>query len=208
MTGTCLTSGGFGEGRFSSVWGLEDCMPNQPTQLLHQVQEQQVLQTKPPKERHWPVSGVQGKIQVTQETITACSRVLGITLLPITHVETLLPAGRVHSRIRNWEHISDNPWKAGVDTRVFKAHSVHGASVSAAKSKRVGIPDILKMAACKRGHSCEAVSYSMVQSDLTSTSVYCSLLGVFEVYQWNTQRISQSIIANTTKRLFAAKLVS
>ena len=36
--------------------------------------------------------------------------------------------------------------EAGVDTRVFKAHSVHGASLSAAKSKGVSIPDILEMA--------------------------------------------------------------
>ena len=92
------------------MWGLKDCTPNQPTQFLHQVPEQQVLQTEPPKEQHWPVSGVQGEIQVTQVAITACSRVLGITLFPIMHVETFPPPGRVCSCINNWEHISDDHW--------------------------------------------------------------------------------------------------
>ena len=47
-------------------------------------------------------------------------------------------------RIAHWikEILSD----AGVDTRVFKAHSVCGASVSAAKEKGVGITNILEMA--------------------------------------------------------------
>lgn len=47
-------------------------------------------------------------------------------------------------RIAHW--IKDILSEAGVDTRVFKAHSVRGASVSAAKSKGVSIPDILEMA--------------------------------------------------------------
>ena len=46
-------------------------------------------------------------------------------------------------RIAHWiKHVLS---EAGVDTRVFKAHSARGASVSAAKSKGVGIPDILEM---------------------------------------------------------------
>lgn len=51
-------------------------------------------------------------------------------------------------RIAHW--IKDILSEAGVDTRVFKAHSVRGASVSAAKEKGVGIPDILDMADCSR----------------------------------------------------------
>lgn len=47
-------------------------------------------------------------------------------------------------RIAHW--IKDLLSEAGVDTRVFKAHSVRGASVSAAKNKGVGIPEILDMA--------------------------------------------------------------
>lgn len=81
MTRIGLTSGVFGQEHFSSVWGLEDWKPNQPTKLLHQVQEQQVVQTEPLKERHRPVSGVQEEIQVTQEATAACSMLLGIMLL-------------------------------------------------------------------------------------------------------------------------------
>ena len=47
-------------------------------------------------------------------------------------------------RIAHWTR--DILPEAGVDTRVFKAHSVRGASVLAAKSKGVSIPDIREMA--------------------------------------------------------------
>ena len=44
-----------------------------------------ILQTNSLKEQHRPVSGIEG---VTQEAITACSKSLGIALLPIVHLET------------------------------------------------------------------------------------------------------------------------
>ena len=47
-------------------------------------------------------------------------------------------------RIAHW--IKDILYGAGVDTRVFKAHSVQGASVSTAKNKGVSLSDILNMA--------------------------------------------------------------
>lgn len=51
---------------------------------------------------------------MNQQAVTACSRSLGITLLYITGLETLPPAGRVRSCIVNWKQISDDPWILGV----------------------------------------------------------------------------------------------
>lgn len=45
-----------------------------------------------------------------------------------------------------WPTGSDILTEAGVDSGVFKAHSVHGASVSATKDRGVGLSDILDMA--------------------------------------------------------------
>lgn len=47
---------------------------------------------------------------MTPEAITACSRSLRITLLPITHLDTLPPAGRIRYCIGNWTTISGDPW--------------------------------------------------------------------------------------------------
>ena len=51
-------------------------------------------------------------------------------------------------RIAYW--IKDTLKKAGVDTNTFTAHSVRGASTSAAVGKELHISDVLKMADCSR----------------------------------------------------------
>ena len=64
---------------------------------------------------------------MTQEAITAYSRSLGIILSPIANLETLPPAGRVCSCIRNWELISDDPWilEVVMGYRLELAHIPH-----------------------------------------------------------------------------------
>ena len=71
-------------------------------------------------------------------------------------------------RIAHW--IKDILLEAGVDTRVFKAHSVRGASVSAAKNKGVKIADILDMADWSRDTTFRTFYYRMtVSNDYTQS---------------------------------------
>ena len=66
-------------------------------------------------------------------------------------------------RIAHW--IKDLLSEAGVDTRVLKAHSVRGASVSAAKNKGVGILEILDMADWSRDTTFRKFYYRMTTSN-------------------------------------------
>ena len=61
--------------------------------------------------------------------------------------------------------------EAGVDTRVFKAHSVRGASVSAAKNKGVGLSDILQMADWSQVSTFRRFYYREAQSNQYAQSV-------------------------------------
>ena len=72
-------------------------------------------------------------------------------------------------RIAHW--IKDILSEAGVDTRVFKAHSVRGASVSASKNKGVGIPDILDMADWSRDTIFRRFYYRTTTSNVYTQSV-------------------------------------
>ena len=74
-------------------------------------------------------------------------------------------------RIAHW--IKDILSEAGVDTRVFKAHSVRGASVSAAKNKGVRIPDILDMADWSRDTTFRRFYYRTTTSNVYTQSVLC-----------------------------------
>ena len=70
-------------------------------------------------------------------------------------------------RIAHW--IKDILLEAGVDTRVFKAYSVRGASVSAAKNKGVGIPDILDMVDWSRDTKFRKFYYRTMTSNKISS---------------------------------------
>ena len=97
------------------------------------------------------------------EEMTAKHRDLEAESLPLflSYVKPFKPV--TSQRIAHW--IKDILSEAGVDTRVFKAHSVRGASVSAAKSKGVGIPDILEMADWSRDSTFRKFYYRTTNSN-------------------------------------------
>ena len=71
------------------------------------------------------------------------------SIRPDTPAPLFLSYGKPHKpvtsqRIAHW--IKDSFKKAGVDTSTFKAHSVRGASASAAVSGGLNITDVLKTA--------------------------------------------------------------
>ena len=72
-------------------------------------------------------------------------------------------------RIAHW--VKDMLSEGGVDTRVFKAHSVRGASVSAAKNKGVGLSDILHMADWSQVSTFRRFYYRETQSNQYAQSV-------------------------------------
>ena len=76
-------------------------------------------------------------------------------------------------RMAHW--IKDILTEAGVDTRVFKAHSVRGASVSAAKRNGVSLSDILSMADWSQDSTFRRFYYrTTVSSDYAQRVLQCS----------------------------------
>ena len=78
-------------------------------------------------------------------------------------------------RIAHW--IKDILCEAGVDTRVFKAHSVRGASVSAAMSKGIGVSEILSMADWSNDTTFRRFYYRSTASNVYAQKVLQSLDG-------------------------------
>jgi len=103
------------------------------------------------------------------EEATAGHRSLQLESQPLflSYVRPFKPVSS--QRLAHW--IKDILTEAGVDSGVFKAHSVRGASVSAAKDRGVGLSDILDMADWSRVSTFRKFYYRTTTSNNYSQSI-------------------------------------